>query len=283
MNERAYAISEASMDQLPSLSVTVSQALQLLGADEVDMPAVVACLQKDPALAGRILQIANSPFYGLPRQIASLREACICLGVHTIRNLVIAAGVVGQFGSDGTQRFDRFAFWKHCAGVGAMAKVLARRVQADPETSFTAGLLHDLGRMVLDVHFSSRFQKVLDYRDTHDCLIREAEEAVLGADHSFIGGSLAQRWRLPDAVVRSIQYHHNPDAKPDCVYASLVHLADALVRAIEFGDAGDDAVPPISETTMKRLSLTLEDIDQAFVDVQPLLGSANDLVEQALA
>ncbi|MDH5573621.1 MAG: HDOD domain-containing protein, partial [Gammaproteobacteria bacterium] len=183
--------------QLPSLSVVVTHLLTQLQRDDVAMAELMEEASHDQALAARILQIANSPFYGLSTHIGSLKDAGTMLGIHTLSNIVAAAGIIGHFPVTKDESFDRSSFWQHAIGTGICARVLASHSGLDQELAFTAGLLHDIGKLVMAAYFEYDFSRVLAYRDEHDCLLKDAEQAVLGFDHCHIGAHVAERWKLP--------------------------------------------------------------------------------------
>ncbi|HEB55983.1 MAG TPA: HDOD domain-containing protein [Gammaproteobacteria bacterium] len=240
--------------ELPSLSVVVSQLLTLLQRDDVAMVELMEAIGRDQGLAVRILRIANSPFYGLSTHIASLNDAGAMLGVHTLYSIVTAAGIMGQFPPTEDQSFDRLSFWKHAIGVGVCAQVLARHGGLDVEVAFTSGLLHDIGKLVMAAYFESDFSQVLAYRDQHDCLLRDAEQAVLGFDHTVIGARVARHWKLPEPVTNAIKHHHTLLSVVSPL-SELVHVADILCRALDIGHGGDDLIPVLNMAAMKRLGL----------------------------
>jgi putative nucleotidyltransferase with HDIG domain len=270
------------MKRLPALSLTVVEALTLMDKPEADMPALADCLSRDTGLASRLLHIANSPFYGLSRRIGSIRDACVYLGLHTIRNIVTAVGVIEQFSGAADHGFDHMAFWQHCAGVAATSRVLALRIGSDPELAFTTGLLHDVGRMALVVFYPDAWEAVTAHARAQDVWVGQAEKAVLGVDHTRIGQVLSARWRLPEPIVLGIAKHHSPDAAAEVEVAGIVHIADILIRGLEFGCGGDDAVPRLSETTLERLRLGWDDLPTIMTEVEPMLAPALALIEQSM-
>ncbi len=262
--------------ELPSLSIVVSQLLTLLQRDDVAMAELMEEISRDQGLAARILRIANSPFYGLSSHIGSLTDAGAMLGVHTLSNIVTAAGIMGQFPPTADESFDRLSFWKHAIGVGVCARVLARHGGLDAEVAFTAGLLHDIGKLVMAAYFEDDFSQVLVYRDEHDCLLRDAEQAVLGFDHTVIGARVARHWKLPEPVINAIQHHHAlmDVASP---LSELVHVADILCRALDIGHGGDDLIPVLNLAAMKRLGLKWALLADCLGEIESL-NSFSDLL-----
>ncbi len=246
----------------------------------VDLTVLMNKIGQDQALAARVLKVANSPFYGFSRNIASLKDAGIMLGIHTLQHIVTAAGIIGHFSTERNLNFSHAAFWQHSIGTGICAKVLARHSALDQETAFTAGLLHDIGKLVLAVHFPNDFLRILEYRDEHDCLLKDAEKAVLDFDHSIIGAKITEHWKLPDLIISSIRYHHTPDAESVLPLAGLVHIADIICRGMEIGNGGDTLIPVISSGVMEDLGLDWDAVKNSLPEIEKLNASANVLVEQ---
>ncbi|GMQ88666.1 MAG: HDOD domain-containing protein [Gammaproteobacteria bacterium] len=270
---------EKEIQQLPSLSVIVTEVLALIDRGDVELAVLMQKIGQDQALAMRVLRVVNSPFYGFSRHIGSLKDAGMMLGVHTLRNIVMAAGIMGHFPSREDQSFDRLSFWQHAIGTGVAAKVLASHCGLDEDSAFTAGLLHDIGKLVMAVYFPLDFDQVLAWRDKQDCLLKEAEQKVLGFDHTLVGARVTQKWKLPVAIIEAIQHHHCPDSAADIPFASLVHIADILCRGLEIGHGGDTLIPVLDVAAMQRLGLGWEQLRASLPEIEALNASANLMAE----
>jgi len=260
---------EHEIRQLPSLSLVITQLLGLMQEDDVSIPALMEKIGEDQALSARILQIANSPFYGLPSRIDSLKDAGTLLGLHTLNNIITAAGVMGHFPASQDQGFDRLSFWQHAIGTAICAQVLGRHGGLDPEQAFTAGLLHDIGKLVLAAYFEDDFARVLAHRDNNDCLLREAEQAVLGFDHTRVGARVARHWKLPKPLINAIRYHHSLP-KVATPLSELVHVADILARGLDIGHGGDDLIPRLNPEALTRLGLDWDTIHACLGEIEDL-------------
>ncbi len=273
------AILEKEIQQLPALPAIVSEVLALFDRGGVDLVVLMQKIGQDPALAARVLRVVNSPFYGFSRHIGSLKDAGMMLGVHTLRNIVTAVGIMSHFPPGGDVGFDRLSFWQHAIDTGVAAKVLAGHCGLDGETAFTAGLLHDIGKLVMAAYFPADFEQVLTTRDERDCPLREAEQAVLGFDHGLVGAKVAQQWKLPVAIIEAIQHHHAPDAVTDTPFAALVHIADILCCGPEIANGGDSPIPGLDICAMARLSLEWEALSGCLPEIEALNADASLLVE----
>ena len=217
----------------------------------------------------RVLRIANSLFYGLGGRIDNIKDACIVLGVHTTRNIVLAAGTINHLASSGKSNgLNLLALWRHGVGTGIAAKTLAKNVHVNPETVFTAGLLHDLGKVILDIYFPSDYTKVIAYRDKQNCLLRDAENVVLGFDHALVGARIARRWSLPVSIADTIRDHHSINIDITSKEANLILVADIISRGLEIGDPGDSLVPTIDPVVLQRLELDIPMIEQYFHEIE---------------
>lgn len=263
--------------QIPSLSVVVAELLTSLDRDDVDTASLVSKIAQDQGLAARVLRVANSAFYGLNSRVSSVSDAVVVLGFHAVRSLALAAGIINAFPPGGTGRFDRMALWRHAVGTGVCARVLAARLGKDPESAFTAGLLHDIGKLALHVYFPAVFEDVLTRAAAEDRTIVAIERSTLGFDHSTVGYEIARNWHFPPAIQQAIRDHHQPDVEP-VVLSDIVHVANVLCGALEIGSGGDDQVLPLSPAAWKRLGLGWEALGQCLHEIERVNAGMNLLV-----
>lgn len=259
---------EVSMIRAPQLPVVVTQALRLLSEAEPDFEELVRLVSTDPALAGRLISIANSPFMGRRRRANDVRSACVTLGLNAVRSAILSVGLVKQLRSTGTPGMVVTDLWAHSFGAAAAARCVAPLTGADPEMAYTAGLLHDIGKIILIRHCGPAYQAVLAHQQAHDCFITEAEREVLGLDHSLVGHHVGRDWHLPDYLTDTIAHFHRPEQAAYPEVADAVHVGNVLARALELGNPGDDLVPPISPLVAERRRLTAAALADRFADIE---------------
>lgn len=218
-----------SLHQLPAMPAVVQELIQSFDNPALDSHRLAEKISRDPALAARVLHVANSAFYGLPRQVGSIHEAVVVLGFGTVRSLVLTAGIIGTFDHAAPGCLDRRRHWRRALVSAVFARALAHCLRQEAETAYSAGLLHEIGLMVLDVCAPDRLAPL--WQAGEDGLI-EAERAALGFDHAELGAEVAQRWKFPAAIEEAIRYHYQPEHRP---LAALVQAARALARAWEDG------------------------------------------------
>lgn len=259
------------MLDIPPLSPVIVDVLNLLNSNEdINYPLLESKIIQEPGLIGRVLGLANSSFFGMPSEVSSIKEACFILGINAIRNLVIASAVIEKFPSDSGTNLDIAGLWKHSVGTASAAKVMARHAKMDQELAFTAGLLHDIGKMILDTHFTKHYVEVLSYQTQHDCFISEAEQAVLGIDHSEVGAMITERWNLPSQISDSIRLHHSANTQNKPGFSHVINLGDILSRGLGIGNAGDPFVPALSEKILDILRIEINDIKESLAEIETM-------------
>lgn len=235
----------AEMRELPSLPAAVDPLISALRNDAVSTDHLAHDIGMDPALAARVLRVANSPFYGVQKKVASIHVAIVVLGLNAVGSLVMAASVTGYFKPTTDSGLDLSHFWRHSIGVALSARALARGTRRGPEVCFTAGLLHDSGRLLLASLRPLLYQQVMAWRNEQDCLISAAESHVLGFDHAELGAALAERWRFPAEIVDAVANHHHPAGNAHATLVDVVHAADAIAHALDLAGEPDELVPPL--------------------------------------
>lgn len=219
------------IEGLPALPAFVTRMLSLVDDPEVSTREIADMVSNDQAMAAAVLRLVNAPFYGLGRRISSIQHAVLLLGLRTVRNLALSAVLVKSFVEPSRdRRFDRVRLWRHTVACAAGARLLSQRLgTSDPEEAFLAGLVHDMGIVILDQFFHDGFRRVADLVVNMGTPLVEAEREVFGRDHAFVGRQLARRWNFPAPVTEAIGCHHQPGrARLDPALTAAVHLADAL-------------------------------------------------------
>jgi HD-like signal output (HDOD) protein len=263
---------------LPTLPSMLNNINQMILNPRTSAKEVAQVISSDPALTSKVLRVVNSSFYGFPNRITTVTHAIVILGFNTVKSIVLSSTIFDVFRRTVKPGdFDRTEFWKHSIGCGAAAKVVGRRLNYPMlEELFIAGLLHDVGKIVMDQFLPDKFLEVLSLVRQKDILIAEAELQVLGATHADVGAWLFEKWNLSKGLVETTRCHHNPAlASDNPKFSEIIHLSDILVRAIRFGNGGDNKIPALSETAWKSLGLAEGEMDD-------LLAQTGAEIERAM-
>jgi HD-like signal output (HDOD) protein len=176
----------------------------------------------------------------------------------------MSVSVFDSFGGGGdTEGFDRMAFWKHSIGTGSTARILARRLNVkELEEAFIAGLLHDIGLVVLDQFVHKEFMSIIKLVKEKDILIRDAEKEVLGGvTHHDIGAWLGRKWNLAPNLIEVVESYPNPSsASENYQLVSIIHVADIITRALSIGSGGDNRMPLINKSAWEKMGVPVGDL-----------------------
>lgn len=229
---------------LPSLPAVVLELLASLEQHDIDVHVLAHKIELDQGMAAKTLRIANSSFYGMQSEVTSIAQAVAVLGFHSIRTVVTACALTGSFAP--VAGFDFQGFWRHSLATAVVGRLLAPHLGVNPETAFTAGLLHNLGTLVLATRFPEQYALVRSYRQHHDCQMIEAELAVLGIDHAQVGSALAAWWKFPAAIQQAVADQHAVDRLDAPGLPLLVHMANAIAHALDLAGSEEALVPPLA-------------------------------------
>jgi putative nucleotidyltransferase with HDIG domain len=245
----------AGLGDLPSPPAVVMELLSAIEREETDIAGLARKVATDQALTAKTLRLANSTLYRLQVKVTTIQQAITFLGFDTTRNLITAAALTGCFPKRECAGFDDKVFWRHAIGVAACARVVARHLRFNQDVAFTAGLLHDIGRLVLVTVDPQRYAAVIAHRNASDSTLLEAERALLELDHVQAGVALARHWEFSDTMRQAIAWHHEPETPGAGYLATIVHVADAIVHGLDLAGEENELVPPLSPVGWTALGL----------------------------
>ena len=242
----------STVEDLPTLPSIIITLERLLHNEAVGMEEVALVIEEDPAIAGSVLRVANSVVYysSLSGTIVSVRDAIVRLGFQEVGRVVSTAAFIRTFGTLGAH-LDPGRFWRHSLTTAVAARVIGRSTTAPvsfyEEEAYTAGLLHDVGLLILGQYFPDAYDRVQTTMGKQGLAAADAERAVLGLDHGEIGGYLLDRWNLPEVLVEAVTWHNQPDrAKPEAqLPAEVVRVSEIVSEALEAGDDSEEIMQPV--------------------------------------
>ncbi len=227
----------SGIGNLPVIPHIVTEVSAMLDDDRTSASDLCRVISKDQAMATKILAVANSPMYGLPRRVATIEFAIVIIGLDHIKSLLLALSMIEAFKVRNTTDWNHNNYWKHSLMVGAAAKKIADDLHYPKSGEvFTVGLLHDLGLVVMQKYLNYDYKQIVDLVKKDGISYLNAEKIVLGYTHSEIAELLLERWNFPSFINEAVLYHHRPSlAEKNPVLASLIHLVDYMTQKLEVG------------------------------------------------
>jgi HD-like signal output (HDOD) protein len=257
----------SKLSELPTLPQVVQTVVAKIAQPSTSAEDLARVLERDQVLAAKVLRLANSPFYGFPSRIASVDHAVVVLGLNVVKGLTLCASAL-----DIIQEAGMHQLWRHSLGVAMTSQIIARRLGLkNPEDVFVAGLLHDLGKVVLYLKAPEIWNQVEALSKANRTYMLDTEQTILDFTHAEVAGWLADAWHLPVVLREPMLFHHQPAAAQTArVQTAIVHVADLLVKAMGCGQSGDDLVPALAPEAWALVNLPdevlAECIEQAFME-----------------
>ena len=252
--------------RLPSLPDIVAKVLSVVEDDGSSIREVGDLISRDQAISSQLLKIVNSTFYGLKEKVSSIQHATVIVGLQEVKSLVLTIAAFQTLHEVKSQAsLSREGLWKHSLQCSLLGHIIGQKVGGvNPETTLTASLLHDIGKLVLDCFFSSEYERVLENVTAKGINMFEAEEQILGFNHADTGGWLCEGWSFPPTLIDPIFFHHRVEqaSEEHIRMTSIVHLADILANHQADDNRADKKPRIIQSAAQKNLKLHSDDLDK---------------------
>jgi putative nucleotidyltransferase with HDIG domain len=263
----------AKVGEIKPLPGTVLRLVQVVNNPRSTVSDIVEVIKYDQVITGQILRICNSAYFGLSREIHSLNEAIRYLGMLKILQLVMAVHTNALL-SRGQSGYDLApgVLWKHSVAVALASSIFAERLAMEKNASvaFTAGLLHDVGKVVLSEHVAAEFSQIVSRVTSRNISFLEAEREVLGLSHCEVGAKVAEAWQIPDPIVQCIRYHHDPRQAPaPDALLDAVYLANTVCLLMGVGLGADGLAYRADPVIVERHELAESDLE--FIGAQTMI------------
>ncbi|MEE8583973.1 MAG: HDOD domain-containing protein [Acidobacteriota bacterium] len=274
MNQAAM-VAAAARD-LPPFPVVAQQVMQLVRSPHSSASDLERVISRDSALAARVLKISNSALYGVRGTITTLSRAAVILGMKTLQSLVIAASAEALYR---TRSFKDKLLWDHSLAVALVSRWLARKKgYRGTEEAFVAGLLHDIGKAVLDLNLPDHYQEVVQLVYNEGATFLQAENRLLGFDHAEVGTIVVRKWNLAPALQEAVRLHHDPElARLDPTLCALVCLANAICVRLGVGPERFPELDLSSLPCRQMLQFQNSELPAMLEEIQEKLAAEEDL------
>ena len=253
-------------NNLQAPSPTVVRLLSLLNSPDADYDEVIRTVGCDAVLSAKLIAVCNSASYGLAKPVGSVEQGVLILGYGEIHRLVMALNFASQLGTENSAySMDAGTLWRHSLVTAQLTPRIVARARnggADTSIAYTAGLLHDIGKIVIGQTLASRTRDEIRRQVEEDGIsLLKAEKAVIGCDHAEVGGCLLRKWRIPGPIAEAAAWHHTPRAGGAGNLSAAVHIADAITHQIGASPGWKSFAVTIDETAITSLGLSAGDLD----------------------
>ena len=253
------------LGQIPTHSEVAQKVISVMNHRNASAVHAANFIDKDVALASKVLKLANSAYYGLPRAITSVQRAITILGFDTVKSMVLSSSTLKIFPkTTQNQSFDRKMFWRHSVETAIATKMIARLSsrRVDPELAFTAGLLHDIGKLVFDQFCAEDYASVLKKVELGEEDWYEIEEREMGIHHATLGAMLLERWGLAESIQVPVSQIYHPDRTIEHRdLASMLNVGNTLSLMNETFAVQGERIQPIHPSLKSFLGIALSDVD----------------------
>jgi len=262
-----------NINALPTMPSVLKRLSSVIEKPRITIVEISAFISNDPALTTKVLKMVNSAIYGFPGRIASVSHATMLLGLNVIKGLLLGVSVFELM------QKTMSGLYEHSLACAIASRIIAQKKNLkEPEEVSVAGLLHDIGKVILTLEFAQEYENAMKEAQEKKISIYEAEKNQFNASHADVGGWLAEKWRFPNNLIEVIEYHHRPTlAKNAPMETAIVHMADLLVRARGLGFAGENLVPEVNPIAFELLKLSDQDIKDVLREMEENMEAAEDI------
>lgn len=266
----------AAANAVASPPLVYDRLVQVINHPRSGSVDIAKVIGEDQGLTGRLLRVVNSAFFAFPRPVGSVAQAVTVVGTGQIRDLALATSVMSMFEGIPSELVDLETFWYHSLACGVASRTIAaRRGENNVERFFVAGILHDIGHLILYMEAAEEATRALVMARDEARPLAQCEREVLGFDHAEVGRALLEQWNFPAAFREAVGYHHRPaQARRYPVEAAAVHVAEVMCHALEWGRSGERRVPPFDAGAWDTLGLDVETLPLLLAETERQLEAA---------
>ncbi len=258
----------SNVRNLPTPPIVFHQIQKVINDPNVSAEQIASILAEDPAMSVKVLRLTNSAFYGLSREIESVKHAVIIVGLEAIKNLVLSASVLDMFKGKSIDDDFQDKFWRHSLATAFGCRLLAKRLRdkcmVDPDSAFSAGLLHDVGKIVLVCFLDQEYREFKEARDNNKTAMDfEIEQELFGFTHAEIGAFLTEQWKIPNKLTEAILYHHGiKEIDSGAALSCIVYMANFLAKKTFYDLDEGYKIGKADPRVMEFLEITEDDYDE---------------------
>lgn len=263
------------IEDIPTLPKIVNNVISIIDDPKVHILEIADLIQQDFILTTRLLKISNSAYYGQKRKIETVLEALVLLGLKRVKELIVTASTYKIL----NKRIEGYLLekgnlWKHSLSVAIASEMISNEVKNPAKDSaYIAGLLHDVGKLILAHYVEDDFIKIINKIETENITFDNAEEEIIGFSHAILGAKVLEKWNFPKDIVNAVEYHHKPDEPEAKNIASIVHIADAASLMLGEGIGADGLLYFFNENAFDKIGFKKENFESILSKLSDAINS----------
>jgi putative nucleotidyltransferase with HDIG domain len=270
----------AAVEKMPAFPKSVQRILELTRDINCQPKELVMVIEKDPVMTMKLLRILNSAYYSFPKQITSVNQSVVYLGLNTVKNMALAFAAIGVLPAHNAAGFDMQRYLMHSLTTASLARMLCQKYgnDADPADCHIAGLLHDFGKVVYAQFMPAEFKIALAMSSGQDISLHLAEQQSIGADHSLVGAMLVEKWQFPKTLSDTIRNHHS-EISPENTMQSCLFVADQISKKLAMGSSGNHHVEELPPALIEHFGGDLDEIIAGLGDLSRVVAEAQSFAK----
>ncbi len=270
--------------KLPTLPTVVARLIKIMEDPDTKVEEVMRIISEDQSMVTNILKMVNSAYYSLSKKITSLSQAIVIIGFYNLKQLVIGTSVVNIFLNTAESEFSREEFWRHSVATASTARLISKNTRyLYPEEAFVGGLIHDIGKLILEQYMHKDFMDSLKYAEKKHIALIKAEEEIIGINHAEVGGYLARQWGLPKVYIDILENHHKSVLRNKELtdtqkrLLAIVKVSNNFVKKKKIGESGNRIITSLTPAYLKYIGITLGELDRFYEWIK---GETEVIMEQ---
>lgn len=261
---------------MPAFPKSVQRILELTRDINCSPKELVMVIETDPVLTMKLLRILNSAYYNFSKQITSVNQSVVYLGLNTVKNLALSFAAMGSLPQQNAAGFDAQRYLIHSLATASLARTLCQKYgkdDTDPADCYIAGLLHDFGKVVFAQFMPAEFKAALASSRTQAISLHLAEQQIIGTDHTVVGGMLVEKWQFPKSLTDNIRHHHS-EVETGNTVQSCLFAANQISKQLALGDGGNHVVEALPASLLEYFGNDLQGVIASLGDISRLVNDA---------
>lgn len=260
-----------SIEKMPTLSPLTHKIVQVANDRRSSAQDLTDVIQLDPVLTAKVIKMVNSAYFGLPQKVKSLKQTIVMLGINTVKNVALSSSFANNVRIKEKTNLSGNDFWQHSLGVAVASKLIAKELGVDSkflEEYFIAGLIHDIGKVLINNFFSDEMNQILELSEKKQSSIIDIEKEVLKLTHEEIGIAIGKKWNFEGPLLFAVGRHHSPATTGSAaIFSMVVSIADVFVKILQIGFSGNYKIEPVPEEIWNTLQINESKVFSALTPI----------------